>query len=71
MKLKIEPEFPLRPEEQLPLSHFFICSISLCWFICTFSHPLYKMQILAQGKEVNLIIARNSGGRQNTTMCSS
>jgi len=27
VKLKIEPEFPLRPEEQLPWSHFLICNI--------------------------------------------
>lgn len=27
VKLKIEPEFPLRPEEQLAQSHFLICNI--------------------------------------------
>lgn len=27
VKLKIEPEFPLRPEEQSPRSHFLICNI--------------------------------------------
>lgn len=37
VKLKIEPKFALRPEKQLPQSHFLICNISLVWFISTSS----------------------------------